>query len=82
MMSVTLYCSPPSIIQKRQTGQICRAVSPAFVEWNNAMYRYAHNLQGDIVGIVDLNGANVVEYRYDVHGVMTCHHWFAGSDAE
>ena len=36
-------------IQKWQTEQICCAVSPAFVEWNNAMCYYAHSLQGDIV---------------------------------
>ena len=41
---------------------------PAFVKWNNAMYRYVHNLQGDIVGIVDPSGNLVVEYRYDAWG--------------
>ena len=38
---------------------------PAFVEYNGVKYRYVHNLQGDAVGIVDLNDANVVEYSYD-----------------
>ena len=32
------------------------------------MYRYVHNLQGDIVGIVDSAGNLVVEYRYDAWG--------------
>ena len=41
---------------------------PAFVEYNGAKYRYLHNLQGDIVGIVDNNGNLVVEYRYDAWG--------------
>lgn len=52
----------------RQTGSVfllCRAVSPVFVGWNNAMCHYVHNLQGDAVGIVDLNGTDVVKYRYD-----------------
>ena len=32
------------------------------------MYRYIHNLQGDIIGIVDANGTLVVEYKYDAWG--------------
>ena len=41
---------------------------PAFVEYNGTKYRYLHNLQGDIVGIVDGNGTLVVEYKYDAWG--------------
>ena len=41
---------------------------PAYVKWNNAMYRYVYNLQGDIVGIVDAAGNLVVEYMYDAWG--------------
>ena len=41
---------------------------PAFVEYRGEMYRYIHNLQGDIVGIVDANGTLVVEYKYDAWG--------------
>ena len=41
---------------------------PAFVEFDGAMYRYIHNLQGDIVAIVDTAGNLVVEYRYDAWG--------------
>ena len=41
---------------------------PVFVEYNGVKYRYLHNLQGDIVGIVDNNGNLVVEYKYDVWG--------------
>ena len=43
---------------------------PAFVEYNGTKYRYIHNLQGDIVGIVDGNGNLVVEYRYDAWGKL------------
>ena len=41
---------------------------PAFVEYDGAMYRYIHNLQGDIVAIVDAAGNPVVEYKYDAWG--------------
>ena len=45
---------------------------PAIVEWNNgvtaAKYAYIQNLQGDIVGIVDSNGTEVVKYTYDAWG--------------
>ena len=37
---------------------------PAMVKYNGQMYTYVHNLQGDIVAIVDSSGAKVVEYRY------------------
>ena len=40
----------------------------ALVEYNGVKYRYIHNLQGDIVGIVDSNGDLVVEYKYDAWG--------------
>ena len=29
-------------------------------------YAYLHNLQGDVVGILDMDGASVVDYTYDV----------------
>ena len=41
---------------------------PAKVKYNGTMYTYVHNLQGDIVGIVDSTGALVVEYKYDAWG--------------
>lgn len=41
---------------------------PAFVEYEGSMYRYVHNLQGDIVGLLDGNGNLVVEYKYDAWG--------------
>ena len=45
---------------------------PAMVEWNNgattAKYAYIHNLQRDIVGIIDSTGAKVVSYTYDAWG--------------
>ena len=44
---------------------------PAMVEFNGALYSYIHNLQGDIVGIVDSAGSLVVEYKYDAWGKPT-----------
>ena len=41
---------------------------PAFVVYNGVKYRYVHNLQGDVVGILDAAGNLVVEYRYDAWG--------------
>ena len=41
------------------------------VEFNGAVYSYVHNLQGDIVGIVDSAGSLVVEYKYDAWGKPT-----------
>ena len=41
---------------------------PATVEFNGTLYGYVHNLQGDIVGIVDSTGTLVVEYGYDAWG--------------
>ena len=48
------------------------AGKPALVEWNNGTtsekYAYLHNLQGDIVGIIDSTGVEVVKYTYDAWG--------------
>ena len=41
------------------------------VEFNGALYSYVHNLQGDVVGIVDSAGSLVVEYKYDAWGKPT-----------
>ena len=41
---------------------------PAMVEYNGEWYGYVKNLQGDIVGIVDSNGTEVVKYSYDAWG--------------
>ncbi len=41
---------------------------PAIVEWGSAKYGYVHNLQGDIVAIIDGSGNQVVEYTYDAWG--------------
>ena len=41
---------------------------PAMVEFNGTLYSYAHNLQSDIVGILDSSGNLVVEYGYDAWG--------------
>ena len=34
----------------------------AVVEYNGTAYRYVHNLQGDVVALVNGNGDKVVEY--------------------
>ena len=44
---------------------------PAMVDFNGALYSYVHNLQGDIVGILDSAGSLVVEYKYDAWGKPT-----------
>jgi len=41
---------------------------PAKVSFNGVIYTYIHNLQGDIVGLLDSAGTLVVEYKYDVWG--------------
>lgn len=41
---------------------------PAKVRFNGTIYTYVHNLQGDIVGILDSTGNLVVEYKYDAWG--------------
>ena len=38
------------------------------VDFNGTLYSYVHNLQGDIIGILDSSGNLVVEYRYDAWG--------------
>ena len=43
---------------------------PAKVKFNGTMYTYLHNLQGDVVGILDNTGVLVVEYKYDAWGEM------------
>ena len=43
---------------------------PAKVRFNGTLYTYIHNLQGDIVGILDNTGALVVEYTYDAWGKL------------
>ena len=40
----------------------------ALVDFNGTLYSYAHNLQGDIIGILDTSGNLVVEYKYDAWG--------------
>jgi YD repeat-containing protein len=41
---------------------------PAIVDFNGTKYAYVHNLQGDIVAILDSNGSVVVQYKYDAWG--------------
>ena len=42
----------------------------AFVQYNNNVYEYVHNLHRDVVGLLDSTGTLVVEYRYDAWGRM------------
>ena len=41
---------------------------PAKVSFNGTVYTYIHNLQGDVVGLLDNSGTLVVEYKYDAWG--------------
>ena len=41
---------------------------PALVDLGGAKYTYLHNLQGDIVGMLDSVGNLVVEYKHDAWG--------------
>jgi len=41
---------------------------PTVVMFNGIRYVYLHNIQSDIVGIMDASGNLVVEYRYDAWG--------------
>ena len=43
---------------------------PVKISYNGVIYTYVHNLQGDIVGILDSTGALVVEYKYDAWGKL------------
>ena len=43
---------------------------PAKVCYNGTIYSYIHNLQGDVVGIIDTDGNVVVEYKYDAWGKL------------
>ena len=44
---------------------------PVFVNYNGAIYSYVHSLHRDIVGLRDLTGVLVVEYKYDPWGRIT-----------
>ena len=44
---------------------------PALVELNGTCYTYVHNLQGDVVALLDGGGNKVVEYQYDAWGRPT-----------
>lgn len=41
---------------------------PSIVEYKGEKYAYVHNLQGDIVAILDSTGNMVVKYKYDAWG--------------
>ena len=42
---------------------------PAMVAFNGALYRHVHNLQGDVLGLVDNAGNLMIEYRHRYMGV-------------
>ncbi len=42
--------------------------NPYSFRYNNAYYVYVLNLQGDVIRIVNTNGATVAEYQYDAWG--------------
>ena len=41
---------------------------PTVVDFNSVKYGYVHNLQGDVVAVIDGSGTQVVEYTYDAWG--------------
>ena len=41
---------------------------PAIVEFNGTKYGYLYNLQGDVIGLIDSDGTEVVRYTYDAWG--------------
>ena len=41
---------------------------PAYVNYNDSSYRYVHNFQDDIIGIIDSNNCFVVKYKYGSWG--------------
>ena len=43
---------------------------PASISHNGVIYTYIYNLQGDIVGILNSDGAIVVEYIYNAWGSL------------
>jgi len=43
---------------------------PAMVDYNGEHFTYLHNLQGDVVGLVDSANSIVVEYKYDAWGKL------------
>ena len=51
---------------------------PATVKWNNHVYYYITNLQGDVIAILD-QGTVVVEYKYDAWGKLLS---ITGSEAQ
>ena len=54
---------------------------PAKISYNGVIYTYIHNLQGDIVGLLDSAGTLVVEYKYDACSMgrkLYCRIWHYG----
>ena len=43
---------------------------PAVVVFNGIAYAYLYDLQGDVIGLVDNNGTQMVSYTYDAWGKM------------
>ena len=51
------------------------AGAPLSVTYNGTDYYYVLNIQGDIIGIVDSTGTQVVAYTYDAWGKYSVHFW-------
>ena len=45
---------------------------PLTVTFDNETYYYVTSLQGDIIGILDADGQQVITYRYSAWGEVTC----------
>ena len=43
---------------------------PSVVDFNGIKYGYVHNLQGDVIALIDGSGSQVVEYTYDAWGKL------------
>ncbi|MCL2866668.1 MAG: RHS repeat-associated core domain-containing protein, partial [Clostridia bacterium] len=44
---------------------------PSLIRYNGVDYAYFHNLQGDVLGLFDMSGAQVVQYTYGARGKLT-----------
>lgn len=43
-------------------------LGPAAVDYNGTRYYYTRNAQGDIIGIIDIEGTKMADYAYDAWG--------------
>lgn len=62
-----------NVIEQRDGTDVVRFVydssnTPLYMEYQEQIYYYEKNLQGDIIALLDGNGKTVVEYTYDIWG--------------